>query len=187
MKKITALIIILTGFSFASTLLENGAFEQDLSVGWQTFCIGALDTINRGTDYDPDPDYELYVRRDFGSGHCAVWQTVDIPSTEISFSVNAKLWAYDNDADTLCWAASAIRIIYLDQAGSVLGETRYFYKSQPCPWIGSPTLHLIEVTDNLWHAYSFDVAAELANLPGVTPSAIKRIQVEAYDTTAHTC
>jgi hypothetical protein len=129
----------------------------------------------------------LYVSRDFGSGFCKAWQTVDIPTIDLSFSVKAKLWAYDNDADTLCWAAAAVRVFYLDQDGFVMGETRICTKTEPCPWVNSSTLHLIEVTDNLWHDYSFSVTSELANLPGVTPSAVKKIQVAAYDTTAHTC
>jgi hypothetical protein len=187
MKGITILLMIVAGFGFASTLLENGAFEQDLSIGWHTFTFSALDTIKRGTGYDNDPDYELFVYRDFGSGYCKAWQTIDIPTTDLSFSVNAKLWAYDNDADTLCWAAAAIQVFYLDQAGSILGETRIYFKTSPCPWVSSPTLHLVEVTDDLWHAYSFNVNSELTNLPGVSPSAVKQIQVAAFDTTAHTC
>jgi hypothetical protein len=187
MRKMTVFLILLIGMGAASTLLTNGAFEQDLSEGWHTYTFSALDTINRGTGYDNDPDYELFVYRDFGSGYCKVWQTVEIPTTDLSFSVNASLWAYDNDADTLCWAAAAIQVFYLDQSDAVLGETRICYKTLPCPWVSSSTLHLIDVTDDLWHAYSFNVNSELSNLPGVAPSMVKKIQVAAFDSTAHTC
>jgi hypothetical protein len=187
MRQMTILTVFLVGFGAASTLLENGAFEEELAVGWQFFTYSTLDTINRGTGYDADPDYELYVYRDFGNGSCKVWQTIDIPTTDLSFSVNARLWAYDNNADTLCWAAAAIQVFYLDQGGAILGETRISYKTEPCPWTSTPTLHLIDVADDLWHNYAFNINTELTNLPGVTPSDIKKIQVAAFDTSAHTC
>jgi hypothetical protein len=187
MRKLAICLIIIIGLGSASTLLENGAFEQELSTGWLSYTFSALDTVTRGTGYDGDPDFELYVYRDFGSGYCKVWQTVDIPTTDLSFSVNAKLWAYDNDADTLCWAAAAIQVFYLNQSGAILGETRIGYKTAPCPWASTSTLHLIDVADNNWHNYAFNINAELANLPGVTPSMVKKIQVAAFDTTAHTC
>jgi hypothetical protein len=187
MKKLALVLALVTGLGMASTLLTNGDFEKDLTDGWQIFQYSTFDTINRGTGYDPDPDYELYVLRNYGNGYCKVWQTVDIPTTDLAFSVQTKLWAYDNDADTLCWAASAIRIYYLDQSGAVIGETRIVYFTDPCPWISTSVLHVIDASDSLWHTYAFNVNAELANLPGVNPSAIKKIQVAAYDTTAHTC
>jgi hypothetical protein len=175
-----------TGAS-AVELLTNGTFEQDLSIGWLTYTYGSLDTVTRGTGYEADPDYELCVYRDYGSGYCQASQTVDVSTTDLAFSVKARLWAYDNDADTLCWAASAIQIFYLNLSDVVLGETRICYKTAPCPWSSNTTLHIINANDDLWHTYSFNINTELANLPGVTPSAVKKIRVAAYDTTAHSC
>jgi hypothetical protein len=187
MKKLVLFLIMIAGLGIASTLLTNGDFEKDLTDGWQIFQFSTADTIDRGTGYDPDPDYELYVLRNYGNGYCRVWQSVDIPTTDLAFSIKARLWAYDNDADTLCWAAAAVIVSYLDQAGSIIGETRIVNMTTPCPWINTPTLHLISANDTLWHTYAFNVNAELANLPGVNPSVVKKIRVAAYDTTAHTC
>lgn len=183
----SAVMLVITPGAWSVELLTNGAFEQDLSVGWQTYAVGYLDTVTRGTGYEADPDYELCVYRDYGSGYCQAWQTVDVSTTDLAFSVKARLWAYDNNADNYCWAAAAIRIYYLNQSSAVIGETRIAYFTQPCPWVSTSTVHVINAADDLWHTYSFNLNTELANLPGVTPSAIKKIRVAAYDTTAHTC
>ncbi len=175
---------------FSGNFLTNPAFEQDLAIGWTSYLADpsyGYDTIIRGTAYDPDADYEVMTASHFGY-LTKLYQTVDIPSTnDFSFSIKAKIIGEDNDADTLCWAAGAVVISYLNASGAVLGETRICRFSPPCPWTNSSTRHLINVADTLWHNYSFTLNAELANLPGVTPSLVKKVQVCLFDTTAHTC
>jgi hypothetical protein len=187
MQKYISLLFVVA-FGSASVLLTNGNFEQDLSIGWVTAQSGYGITINRGTTYEPDADYEVYALVDSSGGGCAkVYQTVDIPTTDLSFSIKAKMHAYDNNADALCWAGAAIVISYLDGTGNVLGDTRIYRMTDPCPWANSSTRHLISAVDTLWHTYSFNVNSELANLPGVNPASVKKVSVCVFDTTAHTC
>lgn len=186
--KVIGLAMLAACLASASELLINGDFEQDFSTGWQQYIIGANDTLARGIGYYPDPDYEAYAFRDYGSGYVKLSQLVLIPETNIQFSVFAKIYAYDNNADTLCWAAAAVVISYLDQNNQVLGATKIAAFTSPCPWINTPTVHLISVPDSLWNGYGFNVTTELTtNLPGIDPAAVKKIDVALFDTTAHSC
>ena len=185
MSKYLSFLIII-GIGSASALLTNGNFEQDLSVGWQNSAPGYYDTLVRGPNYNPDPDMEVYMFHAYG-GYFTLFQTVDVPSTDLQFSVDASMSAYDNNADTLCWAAAAVIVSYLSENNAVLGQTRICNYTTPCPWVNSSTVHLIPASDELWHSYSFDVNTELGNLPGVNPLLIRKIGVALYDTAAHTC
>jgi hypothetical protein len=187
MKKILAISLAIIAVSYARGLFTNGDFEQDLTVGWTQAQSGANITFNRATNYDTDPDYEAYVYKGSGSGYAKLFQVVDIPSTDLIFTADAKIYAYDNNADTLCWAGAAVIISYLNASNSVLGETRICMRTAPCPWQNSSTLHLIPVSDSLWHNHSFNINDELANLPGVNPSNVVKIQIALFDTTDHTC
>jgi hypothetical protein len=190
MQKYIMLALAFTGIVIAGDLMINGNFEQDLTTGWTQLSSGVNIIIDRATTYDPDADYEAQVYEGVGSGFASLYQAVDLqsmPLNQLQFSCKAKLYAYDNDADTLCYAATAVIVSYLNQAGAALGETRICQFTAPCDWANNSTTHLITVADSLWHNYSFNVATELGNLPGVNPSNVKMIKVAMYDTTAHTC
>jgi len=181
-------IILMVGLVSAGNWLINGDFEQDLSTGWTTTQGGSSITIDRATTYESDPDYEVRVEKGAGSGFATVSQTIDITTPgEFSFSIKAKLYAYDNNADTLTYAGTAVKIIYCNTSGTLLGETRICQFTAPCPWQNTSTCHLITVSDSLWHTYSFNLQTELGNLPGVNPANVKKVEVALYDTTAHTC
>ena len=171
-------LLFIVSICGASVLLENGDFEQDLATGWLQATSGSNTTINRATNYDPDPDYEAYVYKGSGSGYARLYQVVDIPTTDLEFSINAKFYAYDNNAGA--WAAGAVVISYMNESGSTLGETRIYTYSPGCTWTNSPTLHLITATDTNWNNYSFNIADELVNLPGVNPSEVDKIGVALY-------
>ncbi len=180
--------IIAIGFASAGNWLINGDFEQDLSMGWTTTQGGSYIYIDRATTYETDPDYELRAEKGAGSGFANVSQTIDITTpSEFNFSIKAKLYAYDNNADTLTYAGAAVRIIYRNTSGTFLGETRICQFTAPCPWQNTSTCHLIIASDSLWHNYSFNLQTELGNLPGVNPSNVKKVEIAFYDTTAHTC
>jgi hypothetical protein len=185
-KNFIIVSMLMISLASASTLLTNGNFEQDFSVGWQNSVPGYYDSLLRGPDYQFDPDMEAYVFHAYG-GYFKLFQTVDIPSIDLQFSIEASMSAYDNNADTLCWAAAAVIVSYLSESNEVLGQTRICNYTTPCPWASSSTVHLIPVADELWHAYSFSVTSELGNLPGVDPLLIKKVEVAVYDTAAHTC
>jgi len=188
----SALILFFTAASIASAgnFLVNGNFEQDLSVGWTSYKADptyGYDTIIRGTGYENDPDYEVYTLSQFGYV-TRLYQTADIPSTnDFTFSIKARINAYDNNADAYCWAASAVVLYYQNAAGATLGETRICRFSAPCPWVSTSTIHLIQAADTLWHNYSLTLNTELVNLPGVTPSQVKKVRVCLLDTTYHSC
>lgn len=177
------IIIFMLGISSAGTFLTNGDFEQELNIGWEQITNGSNIIINRATNYDPDPDYEAYVYKGTGSGYAKLHQIVNIPTTDLEFSVYTKLYAYDNH--TSAWCGAAVVIAYLDESGSLLGDTRICARSTQCPWSNTSTHHIIEATDSLWHNYAFSINDELTNLPGVNPSAIKKIDVALFDTSYH--
>jgi hypothetical protein len=190
MQKYFLLVLAFASAMTAGDLMINGNFEQDLSIGWMQSSIGYYITIDRATTYEPDADYEVQVFKDVGSGSALLYQAVDLqgmPLSQLQFSCKSKLYAYDNNADTLCYAAAAVIIQYLNQAGTMLGETRICQFTAPCDWASTSTVHLMTVADSLWHSYSFNIATELANLPGVSPSNVKKLKIAMYDTTAHTC
>jgi hypothetical protein len=175
------------GLATAGNFLSNPGFEEDLAVGWQSYIVSTSDTIKRGTGYEPDPDYEAYVYK-YSGGYTKLWQTLDISSVDsFSFSIKAKLYAYDNNADAYCWGGAAVIIAYLNSSGTQLGATRVCRFTTPCPWSNTSTLHLIPAADTLWHTYSFNLRTELANLPGVVPSQVKKVTVALFDSCAHTC
>ena len=188
MKKtllLACFIVVTFGWS---NLMINGDFEQPLTSGWLMDSSGVNIIIDRATSYDPDPNYEAQAYKGVGSGYTRLFQTVDVPSVQLTFSCNAKLYAYDNDADTLCWAGASIIISYLNSSGTRLGETRICQFTTPGDWANSSTRHLITVFDSLWHNYSLNIATEISNyLPGVNPANVSKISIALFDTTAHTC
>lgn len=179
------LLLVCAVLGFSSTLLTNGDFEQDLSVGWTAQFLGQLttDTIDRATTFDPDPDYELRVKK-YDASYAKLCQEIDVPSTNLDFSVSTRLLAREYSASSPYWAAASIVLSYLNEAGTVLGETRIVHKSAHCPWTSTTTRHLIIAADSInWYTYSFNINDELANLPGVNPVDIARVRVTVFDTT----
>jgi len=176
-------LFIIIGMCSASVLLTNGEFELDLSTGWLQATSGSNVTINRATTYDPDPDYEAYVYKGSGSGYARLYQVVDIPSTDLEFSVTAKVYAYDNHSSA--WCGAAVVIAYLDEDGLLLGDTRICDRSTQCPWTNTSTHHIIPAVDSFWHDYAFNIDDELGNLTGVNPADVKKIKVSLFDSTYH--
>ncbi|MCS7258011.1 MAG: hypothetical protein NZ601_01360 [candidate division WOR-3 bacterium] len=169
----------------AGELLTNGNFEQPLDIGWYSTIVTATsyDTIDRQTFFHPDPDYEVRVKK-YDAVCAKVYQTISIPTTDLDFSVNAKLYAYEYTPTASYWAAAAIILRYLDDNNNWLGETRITYKTPHSPWINTSTVHLINAPDpNNWYQYNFNLNSELANLSGINSSAIRKIQVLLMDTT----
>ncbi|UCG93264.1 MAG: hypothetical protein JSV97_06090 [candidate division WOR-3 bacterium] len=184
MYKYLALFLII-GISNAGVLLTNGDFEQELDIGWTQRIQGSnsYDTLNRATGYDPDPDYEVKVRK-YDAAYMKLYQTVNIPTTDLEFSVNANLYAYEYDPADTFWASASVTLFYLDNDNNVLGQTRICYNSPHCPYTNSDFFHMIEATSpNNWHNYSFNIDDELVELPGVNPADIAKIEVALYDTT----
>lgn len=172
------LLILLATAAGASVLIDNGNFEQDLTVGWSEAVSGTNTSILRGTSYDPDPDYEAYVYKGTGDGYAKLFQSTYIPTTDLDFSVSAKVDASSNS--TTCWAGAAFVITYMNVTGDVLGETMICRSTSASTWANSSTRHLIVVADANWHDYAFNINSELANLPGISTADVARIEVSLY-------
>ena len=172
--------------SNAAVLLTNGDFEQNLENGWSLRIVTPTygDTVDIAAKYDSDPDNEVRVKKHHAT-LAKLYQSVNIPTTDLEFSVSAKLFAYEYPStSTYYWSAAAVVLSYLDNNSNLLGQTRINNKSQHCPWVNSNTVHLINVTDTAnWYTYSFNINNELNNLPGINRGNIKKIQVALLDTT----
>ncbi len=166
------------GFVFAGQFVNNGDFEQPLTTGWTQATSGSGFVINRATNYDPDPDYEAQVFKSTGTGYAKLYQSAAIPTTDLEFSANLKLIAATTSST--CWAGTALIIGYLNPSGSLLGETMICRRTAACPWQNTSTRHLIDAVDTLWHNYAFNINSELANLPGVNPASIAKIEIALY-------
>ncbi len=165
-------------------LVTNGDFEQPLTEGWEMIESGAgLHNAERDPGYHPDADYEAMVSQISGSGWTKLSQKVDVPNADVRVSFDAK-FEYANSSST-CWPVASISIIYSDEDGNELGETRYYHHDAYCTWSSSATLHLVEVADPDWQQYEFDVLAEIEqNLPGVDAGLIRQLDVALYGYTA---
>jgi hypothetical protein len=177
-------LLVLVALGSASVLLTNGDFEQDLSAGWTlSGTMYSLDTVDRATNYDPDADYEARIKK-YDAPYVKLAQTVDIPTADLQFSVDVKLYAQEFDPLDVYWATAAIVLYYRDANNNLLGQTRICYNTPHCPYTNSNVFHMIEVpTGTDWYNYTFDIDYELDNLPGVSPANIAKIEVALYDTT----
>lgn len=170
------LLLLLVAFGTASVLIVNGDFEQPLAEGWSETMSGAgVMEITRGTGYNPDPDYEVYVHKGDGTGYTELRQLAHIPTTDLEFSVNAKVYVYSTSSQ--CWSGSAVCLFYLDASDSVLGWSKICARTSACPWIGNSSCHVIEATDTLWHNYAFNLNDELDYIPAVNRLEVTKILV----------
>ncbi len=181
-------ILILLGaicFSHGAVLLTNGDFEQTLDIGWEQQIQGqhSADTIDRDPSYDPDPDYEVRVKK-YDAAHARLYQIVNIATTDLEFTVTAKIQTREITPDSVRWAHASVVLEYLDTQYGILGQSRVCHNSPECPYINTPTFHMIEVTDTAnWYTHAFNIDDELLNLPGVNQPDIAKIRVSLYDTT----
>jgi hypothetical protein len=181
------ILLLLVGLAVGSNYVENGDFEQAFTVGWTEYSPGSYGYFTRGTTYDPDPNYEAYGYRygsgGLGSGYDKLYQKFDIPITNLDFSANVKLDAWDSGTS---WAGAALSIYYHNVNDAVIGVTRICRISAGCPWTNTSTQHLIYASDTNWHSYSFNLEDELGNLSGVDPEDVAAITIALIDT-AYNC
>ncbi len=175
-----ALLLLSLGSSVLGVeLLENGDFEEDLSVGWTQDLGGSNYTIDRDTSYCLDPDYEAYVEK-FLQTYVELEQTVPVVGLNLLFSGEAR---FENKCESNTYgyfAASAVRLEYKNSSGTTLGETRIFNGTTDCDWTSGPDLHLIEVTDDTWHEFRLLIQDEMEHLPSVDPAQVTQITVGLY-------
>jgi hypothetical protein len=172
--------------SLGVELLENGDFEQPLSDGWTQETQGVNYTFQRSTTFDPDPDYEVYVRK-YLMGHALLKQTVPVSSVNILFKADAQFVNYCESNPYGYFAASAVRIQYENSAGNVLGESRIYRGTALCNWVNTSTLHLIQALNTSWNSYEILLEDEMAYLPGVDSKEISQITVSIYAYSTEDC
>ncbi len=181
--RLLLLIPILFGLVLGQNLLENGDFEQPLSVGWtQTQGGVGTHTIDRGTGHQPDPDYEAYVKQYDGEGWTKLSQVVDVAGPDLGLS----FWAqFGFECPSTCWPVATVCVEYYDNTDAIVGETRFYYHDFQCEWTRTPTLNLIDITNPDWNQYDLDIRQEIEdNLPGVNPEDVAKIGVALYDYTS---
>ncbi|HEX7321193.1 MAG TPA: hypothetical protein VF399_12665 [bacterium] len=183
MVKSMAALLVAACFVSASNLTVNGDFELPFTTGWIDTASNLTATFTQATTFDADPNYEACVEVGTAAGYATLLQVVELPSTNVNFSVNAKLYAYDNHASA--WTGAAVVLTYLNRFGSRIGSTRICARSTENPWVNTSTMHIIPAADSLWHAYAFNINTELGNLPGINPSDVQQIEVSLFDTTYH--
>jgi hypothetical protein len=184
MRRATVFLTLLLALAFSQNLLVNGDFEQDLSVGWTIDSSGyGLRSVDRLTDLQPDPDFEVRCSLYSGAGSLALSQRVDVPHPWLGVSFWAKFEIAGTSSS--CWPAAYVGIGYFGDANNLLGETRVYHHNSYCTWVPTGTLSLIEVTNPDWTQYYVDVGQELnEHLPGVNPADIRQVRISLADTTA---
>ncbi len=175
MQRYLALLLIV-GISSAGVYITNGDFEEPLETGWFQGSSGSgVMTIVRAPNYDPDPDYEVFVHKGDGTGSIELFQTVVIPTTDLEFSINAKLIVFGTSAQ--CWSGSGVILWYLNASNVVLGSSKIIAGTAACPWQSNDSCHVIDAMDTLWNNYAFNIDDELVNIPAVNGSDVAKIQV----------
>ena len=163
---------------FAGEHVVNGEFEDPLSTGWDQKTQGSNFVITRGTGYDPDPDYEAYVKKGTGSGCAELYQIFEIFTTELDFSANLKFNVWDTGASD--WAGAALILTYLDANETPLGGTYIARQSSTPQWTNSSTKHVYSVPNTNWNYYAFNIDDEFAYLSGVNKDDVAKIKVSLY-------
>jgi hypothetical protein len=163
----------------AVELLENGDFEGDLSLGWTQELGGVNYVFDRGSEYCLDPDHEVYVEK-FLQEYAMLKQTVPVVGLNLLFSGEIR---FDNKCEPNTYgyfSASAVRLLYQNSSGTTLGETRIYNGTVDCDWVSGPDLHLIEITDDMWHDYRILIEDEMDHLPSIDPADVTQITLGLY-------
>jgi len=182
LKNLLIFLTVTFSLSLSQELLLNGNFEQDLSIGWTRTDSGyGTHQVLRGTEYQPDPDYEAWVYQYDNPGWTRLSQRVEVPGVALQLSFWAKF--AESGGTSTCWPAACFQVCYYDADANLLGETRYFYSTY-ATWTPSPVLSLYRITNPDWNRYELNIADELtSNLPGVNPSDVAFVEVALWSYT----
>ena len=170
------LALLVCGPAGAMELVANGDIEQPLSEGWEQTVAGA-GSITRATTYDGDEDFEVMARKTTGPGYVELKQVVPLPTLDVDFAASLAMSAMATDE---AWAASTLRLSFLDFHGFSLCHTNICARALRCPWNDTATEHYTEVPDADWHEYLFNLEDALVDLPGIDPEAIAAVEVSLF-------
>src|ERR1039458_3421838 len=176
--RIIGLVCLLTQLVFTMTLLsaglQNGDFEQDLSVGWTVAMSGSPVYATRQTSVCGSGS-ELYLYRYNLNDWASVSQTCDANApTRISFK--AQLLGQESWMNLYGWGKAWIAFHFRD-AGSNDLATIYWVSRLGNGFAGG-TVVTHRVPDDNCNAFSFAVGTQVAaDLPTVNISLIRSVQV----------
>jgi hypothetical protein len=177
-RAVLLLLILALGLGLGADLVRNGTFEGNLqywNVEYDSPDSSGVWQVLIGTAYDPDPDKEVYIYK-FNRNYARIRQTVTPTTLNAQFSASAKLLATELTGMGW-WAYASVTIEYRGQFNVLLGRTMIIRKTPWCTIRDDSTRHLIVVTSDGWENYSFNLAEELLNLPGVNPNDIATIDL----------
>ena len=182
------LILILTVFALAASgqeLVRNGDFENGFT-HWEQDLINNQGSyeITRSTGYRPGPDYSARVYK-YMRYYARLQQIVELPSTDVRFSVDAKLLASKGPTSGY-YANAAIILEYMNAGHSIIGHTAILKSVGNFNPGSFPNQRYQYITSNDWETYEFDLNDELARLTGINPAHVTaiRLAIEAYGTGA---
>ncbi|MGD8396006.1 MAG: hypothetical protein PVF43_11075 [Candidatus Eiseniibacteriota bacterium] len=155
-------------------MLVNGDFEQEITVGWLQRLDASAATLERTTTAQPDPDYELRLTVANGVGTLAALQRFLVPDPGMTVTADLCCSAAGSGG---AWSAAGLVLTYRDRDWGSLGQTVIAAVSADCPWVDSPTFHLIAAVPGVWTHHAFELLDELASLPGVDPDRVAWLEV----------
>jgi hypothetical protein len=129
-----------------------------------------LEMVTNG-DFEEDFEAQLRITDE---GEVGLVQRFPVPDLDMAVTAGLKIAA---DAGGGAWSAGGLMISYRDRDWSILGSTAIIFATGECPWTESPTFRMIPAGFDTWETFSFELADELAHLPGVDPSAIEWLEV----------
>ena len=178
----TVLLVLAVAGIASANLLTNGDFEQPLNVGWEQdvrHAAGSHRFERSDTLGQPVPGYAAKVFKQLAY-HAALRQQVEVTDVNLTLTFDARMELAGGSST--CWPTGAFILNYLDADGAELGATMFLLRDQYNTWRESDTLKLYEVEEpGVWTRYELDIAREIAdNLPGVNPSAVRRLQVQLF-------
>ena len=154
-------------------LLMNGAFAAPLTNGWTESNNDIVGTGSVTTLIDGG----AAVKKE-QCGYRALSQDVQLASTTMVFSTNAKFHAEASKPGYHAW--SGVVLTYLNKEGKSLGTTTIGYATEEAGWHDTPTAHYIWAQkQDVFADYSVSIADELkTHLKSVSPTQVDRLRVE---------
>jgi hypothetical protein len=165
------------GLAVGQELVQNGGFEDSLDC-WTIEYLSPYGTweVSAGPGHHPDPDYECYVSKDYGT-YARARQTVDVSSCALLFTGSSKHQTIVGSASGY-YAYATLTLEYRNSSGAVLGQTMFVQTTENCTLTNTATTHLITFDDTLWHDHEMLVDDEIAtNLPGVDRGDVAKVSV----------
>jgi hypothetical protein len=170
------LLVLALGLTTGQEVIQNGGFEDSLS-SWTVEYSSPYGSweVSTGVEHQPDPDYELCVVKAY-SYYARAVQTVDVPSTALLFSGEARLETTVGSASGY-YAYATVTLEYKNASGIVLGRTMIIKATPNCTLETTTTCRLHVVDTTQWVGFEMLIDDELDSLPGVNRNDVACVSV----------